>query len=136
MARSFFALCALTVGLAGCSEPSRVVAPTPANDTMMAMDMPDGSPVDMAMLPLFPGAKMIDMKIMPHMPDDEMAMNFDAPADVASVRDWYAAELAKKGFRLTANATGLAGTDPSGNNFRLVLQAAPGGHTLGMIGKE
>ena len=134
MTRSILTLASLSLVLGACSEPARVAAPA-ANDAMMEMDMPDGTPVDMAAVPMFPGATMVDMKIMPHMPDDAMNMNFDAPAAPGAVRDWYADTLAKKGFTLTPNAQGLAGTDPAGKPFALILEAAPGGHTLGTISK-
>lgn len=139
MTRSILLALAVALPLAGCNGPAATTSPTPAAtsaDAMNQMDMPDGSPVDMASVPLYPGAKMVDMKIMPHMPVDAMAINFDAPAAPGVVRDWYAAQLGAKGFKLQPDATGLAGTDPSGGAVHIALEAAPGGHTFGTISKS
>lgn len=139
MTRSMLFVLAAVLPLAGCNGPAATPTSPPATssvDAMNDMDMPDGSPVDLASVPLYPGANMVDMKIMPHMPVDAMSINFDAPAAPGVVRDWYLAELGTKGFKLQSDATGLAGTDPTGNAVHIALEAAPGGHTLGTISKS
>lgn len=129
------ALLAAANALAACSEPARTPAAAMAGSNAMDMPMPDGAAVDMAMVPLYPGAKMIDMKIVPHEVDDMMGMAFDAPADAATVTTWYSATLASKGFKLAPQGTALVGTDPSGNPVRIDVTPAAGGHSTGVISK-
>jgi len=100
---------------------------------MTAMDRP--LVLEDGVLEAEAGAKMIDMKIMPHLPDDDMHVNFESPADPATVRAWYAAELGGKGFVLKAEGNGLIGTDAAGKPFGIKLQPAPGGHSRGTISK-
>lgn len=136
MTRLFLTAIAVALPLAGCNGPATVApARTASSDAMNQMDMPDGSPVDMTSVPFYPGAKMVDVKIMPHEPADAMTMNFDAPAAPSVVRDWYVTELGAKGFKLSPDGNGLAGTTPAGGLIHIKLDAAPGGHTLGAIVK-
>lgn len=134
--RMTIVLGALSLGACGnpAPMPTGGAAMADAND-MTAMPMPDGKKVDMSGVPQFPGAVMVDMKIMPHEADDMMHFNFDAPAVPATVMAWYLAELPKHGFTVAANGAALVGTDGAHNPFRLDLEAAPGGHTLGSISK-
>jgi len=128
-------LIAMAIPLAACSETARAPVATMAGSNAMDMPMPDGSAVDLAMVPLYPGARMIDMKIMPHEEDDMMGMAFDSPADAATVRRWYLDTLGPKGFVLSANGTALVGTDPSGKPVRIEVKPAAGGHSTGIISK-
>lgn len=138
MTRTFVALGALCLALAACGNPAPMpsggAAMADGND-MMAMPMPDGRSIDMGKVPQFPGAVMVDMKIMPHEEADMMAFSFNAPASPAVVRDWYKAELAKAGFSVTEQGENLVGVGPDRAPFRLTLKAAPEGHTLGVVGK-
>lgn len=139
MTRSFSlagaALAAMAFMLAGCTERAAAPAAAMAGNNAMDMPMPDGRAVDMAALPLYPGSKMIDMKIMPHEADDMVDVAFDSPADPATVRSWYAETLGKQGYALKAAGSILAGTDASGNPIRIDVQPAPGGHSIGTISK-
>ncbi len=140
MTRSNFFALALSVPLAlpllACSEPGRqVAAPANAATAMTEMDMPDGTPVDMAAVPTYPGSRMVDAKIMPHMPDDMMSMSYDTPAAPAVVLAWYAAELGKQGYFLDESAKTLSGTDAKGKAIRVDTEETAGGHSLVTISK-
>lgn len=123
----------LALPLAACSETGPAAKATASADAMNQMDMPDGTPADMNAVPLYPGSKMVDMKIMPHLADDAMTVNFDSPVTPDLVRAWYLAELPKKGFAVAAEEDGIAGKGPDGHTLRITLEAAPDGHTLGAI---
>ena len=135
MIRLMLVAVAFAIPLAGCSEAAHQPTPAATGDAMMAMPMPDGAMASMADVPLYPGAKMIDMKIMPHLADDMMDYNFDAPADPATVRDWFAAELGKKGYAVEPAGDSLIGSDPAGKPFRVDLRPGAQGHTIGTIAK-
>ncbi|OYY67755.1 MAG: hypothetical protein B7Y47_15335 [Sphingomonas sp. 28-63-12] len=124
----------IAISLAGCTEPASVPAAMAGNNAM-DMPMPDGSAVDMAALPLYPGSTMIDLKIMPHEVDDMVDMAFDSPADPETVRAWYAETLGKQGYLLKADGSALAGTDAKGKPLRIDIQPAAGGHSTGTISK-
>lgn len=131
-------ICALGAAmlLASCSQPAGNHAAAPAAngaDAMMAMDKPDGTPFDIHGVPVYPGSTMADVKIMPHMPDDDMMYGFDSPAAPSVVRDWLAGELARDGYHMTVDGKDLVGTDPRRQPLRIALEPAPGGHTLGTI---
>ncbi len=138
MIRTSLALVALCLVLAGCGNPGPMPTGSGAMadaNGMMAMPMPDGRRIDMGKVPQFPGAVMVDMKIMPHQEADMMEYSFNAPAPPAVVRDWYQRELAKAGFSTTKQGDDLVGVGPDRAPFRLTLKAAAGGHTLGVVGK-
>ncbi|MFM9829309.1 MAG: hypothetical protein ACKVOB_11295 [Sphingomonas sp.] len=135
---SALALAPLALALAGCGSPAPMptggAAMVDTND-MMSMPMPDGRRVDMTKVPEFPGAVMVDMKIMPHEADDMMGYSFDAPSPPADVIAWYKAALPKAGFSVTDDKGALVGVGPDRAPFRLDLKSAPGGHTIGTISK-
>ncbi|MBY0306559.1 MAG: hypothetical protein K2W86_15575 [Sphingomonas sp.] len=139
MTRSFSlgvaTLAAMAITLVGCAAPAPTSAVAMAGNNAMDMPMPDGSAVDMAALPLYPGSKMVDMKIMPHEVDDMIDLAFDSPADPATVRAWYVDTLGKQGFTLKEDGTALAGTDADGKPIRIDVQPAPGGHSTGTVSK-
>lgn len=130
---SLWVVVALPLG--GCSEPTTTPKAAMAGGNMMDMPMPDGSAVDMAQVPLYPGAKMVDMKITPHEQDDMMDMAFDIPADAATARHWYLETLRPKGFHLAEVGTTLIGTDPSGRPVRIDVTPTPGGTSRSVISK-
>lgn len=136
MIRTLIVLGALSGALAGCGSP----APMPTGGAAMAnamtdMPMPDGRRIEMGQVPQFPGAVMVDMKIMPHQPADMMDFSFDAPARPADVLAWYKVELPKAGYSVTEQAGDLIGVGPGRAPFRLALKSAPDGHTIGTISK-
>lgn len=108
-----------------------------ANATTMPMAMPDGSTADMAKFALYPGSKLVEAAtIMPHEVDDMTSFSFWSPAPPAKLRDWYAGELGKAGYKLRAEGDSLIGTDDHGKPFRLDLMAAPGGNAMGVASKS
>ncbi len=137
MIRSFIFALALLLPVAACTEASSPQAQPPAKGdaAMTEMDMPDGSRADMGAVPPYPGSKMVDVKITPHMPDDMMAMSYDIPVVPSVALAWYAAELGKKGYFLEENAKTLTGTDAKGSAIRVEADAAPGGHSVVTISK-
>lgn len=136
MTRSILLALAL-LPVAACTEAPTHHNQSPVNSpaAMTEMDMPDGSRADMGAVPQYPGSKMVDVKIMPHMPDDMMAMSYDTPAAPAVVLAWYAAELGKKGYFLDETAKSLSGTDANGKAIKVEADAAPGGHSVVTISK-
>lgn len=122
--------------LAACSSGG-----TPATDTMPMnsaaamtdMPQPDGRSFVPHMLPLYPGSKMVDMKIMAHTSPDDMAYSFASPAPLPTVRAWYKDALAKAGIAATETNGGFTGKDTSGAPFVLALDKAPDGRTTGTI---
>lgn len=128
-------LLGISIALAACTEPARPPAEPMAGSNAMDMPMPDGSAVDMAAVPMYPGSTMIDMKIMPHEEDDMTGMAFDSPADAATVRRWYVDTLGAKGFKLEEQGTTVVGTDPAGKPVHIEVKPAAGGHSMGVISK-
>jgi hypothetical protein len=137
---------ALAAPLAGCGsapEPASRADLADANGTMVAnaatmpMPMPDGRMADMAKFALYPGSKLVEAAtIMPHEVDDMTSFSFWSPAPPAKLRDWYAGELGKAGYKLRAEGDSLVGTDDRGKPFRLDLMAAPGGNAMGVASKS
>lgn len=128
-------LAAFVMPLAACTEPASPPSAPMAGTNATDMPMPDGSAVDMAMVPMYPGSTMIDMKIMPHEEDDMTGMAFDSPADAETVRRWYIDTLGAKGFTLKEQGTMVIGTDPAGKPVRIDVKPAAAGHSTGVISK-
>lgn len=128
-------MAALVMPLAACTEPAGTPSAPIAGTNATDMPMPDGSAVDMAMVPMYPGSTMIDMKIMPHEEDDMTGMAFDSPADAETVRRWYIATLSAKGFVLKEQGTTVVGTDPAGKPVHINVKPAAAGHSTGVISK-
>ncbi|MBY0582458.1 MAG: hypothetical protein K2P68_05995 [Sphingomonas sp.] len=126
----------LALALAGCSSGGTNAADTmPMNSAGAMMDMPkpDGRSFDVKALPMYPGATMIDMKIMAHTTPDAMAYSFAAPAPLATVHDWFKDALPKAGLAVTEQGEDFTGTDKDGKMFRLDLARAAGDTTTGTI---
>jgi hypothetical protein len=75
---------------------------------------------------LFPGSKVSDLHVnaedkLVGKDSGEVRIAFDAPASVARVRDWFQADLAKRGWKVQADGAGLKGTSDEGDPFQLSL---------------
>ena len=126
----------LAAPLAACSSggtPAGDAMPMNATRAMTDMPQPDGRSFVPHMLPLYPGSKMVDMKIMAHTQPDDMAYSFTSPAALDAVRSWYRGALAKAGITATETATGFMGKDKSVAAFVLALSDGPNGATSGTI---
>lgn len=139
MTRTLFlsvaSLTMIVLGSTSCTEQPSVTSSAMAGSNAMDMPMPDGRAVDMASVPLYPGSRMVDMKIAPHQPDDMVDMAYDNPANSTVVRAWYADTLSKKGFALREDGTALIGVDPAGKVIRIDIQPAANGHSTGLISR-
>src|SRR3546814_12506476 len=62
-----------------------------------------------------------------------VTVDFDSPADPATVLDWFNGKLGAAGFSLTTKGNGLVGTTDEGKPFRLDLAPAAGDHATGKI---
>lgn len=61
-------------------------------------------------------------------------VTFTAPADRATVKSWFAKELAEKGkYKVAESADGLTGSGEGGKAFKLVLTELAGGKTQGVL---
>lgn len=131
-------LAAMTLAtlLAACSSggtPAADTMPMNSAGAMTDMPQPDGRSFVPHMLPLYPGSKMVDMKIMAHTSPDNMAYSFASPAPLPTVRAWYKDALAKAGITATQTKGGFTGKDTAGAPFVLALDQGPDGRTMGTI---
>lgn len=107
------------------------------------MDLPkvhlDANDFDLNGAHLYPGSKISALTITggdkPKGESDGMVkVVFDAPADVATVRSWFADKLVRDGgFKVVQSATGLSGTTNDAKPFTLTLTPAAAGHTAGTM---
>ena len=65
--------------------------------------------------------------------DPVVKMNFAAPADVATVTNWYRGQFAAKSVTATQTATGFSGKTEDGNTFTIALTSGAAGQTNGTI---
>src|SRR3546814_17963827 len=85
---------------------------------------------------LYPGSQIANMAV--DAKGDKggaVTVDFDSPADPATVLDWVNGKLGAAGFSLTTKGNGLVGTTDEGNTFRLDLDPAAGDHATGKSGK-
>lgn len=94
----------------------------------------DAEDFDLNGVHLYPGSRIANMAVDAKGGNDGVVtVDFDSPADPATVRDWFKGKLAAAGFTLTAKGDGLVGTTDEGKPFRLDLAPAAGGHATGKI---
>jgi len=60
-------------------------------------------------------------------------MGFAAPADVATLTNWYKTEFAAKSVAATQTPTGFSGTTEDGDTFTIALTPGAAGQTNGAI---
>src|SRR3546814_16151456 len=81
---------------------------------------------------LYPGSQIANMAV--DAKGDKggaVTVDFDSPADPATVLDWFNGKLGAAGFSLTTKGNGLVGTTDEGKPFRLDLAPAAGAHAPG-----
>lgn len=88
----------------------------------------DSADFDISGLKLYPGSKPRDFKVDAGNGgagpgQDHVSISFDAPAPLATVQSWYRDEMAKKGFKVSAQGDGFAGTTDKGEPVTLELKA-------------
>ncbi len=94
----------------------------------------DAEDFDLNGVHLYPGSQIANMAVDAKGDDGGVVtIDFDSPADPATVRDWFNGKLGATGFSLTAKGDGLVGTTDEGKPFRLDLAPAAGGHATGKI---
>jgi hypothetical protein len=88
---------------------------------------------------LYPGSTIGSMNVNAKPDQDDkdgggtVRVQFDSPADPATVRDWFKDQLNSHGFNVTASGNGLTGTTDEKKPFKLDLAATSAGHSKGMI---
>ena len=88
---------------------------------------------------LYPGSTIGSMNVnaKPDEGDKDgggvVRVQFDSPADPATVRDWFKDQLNSHGFNVTASGNGLTGTTDEKKPFKLDLAATTTGHSKGTI---
>jgi hypothetical protein len=107
------------------------------------IDMPkihlDTDDFDMNGAKLYPGSKIDKINIQASKDkggtdNGTVHLAFAAPADVATVKAWFAKELADSGkFTVSQTATGMTGKTAEGDAVSLTLSAAGAGQTTGTI---
>lgn len=65
--------------------------------------------------------------------DGTLRIGFESPADLATVRDWFAAQLGKADFTLRADGNSLIGTDDDKKPFRIDFEPAGPGKTKAVV---
>jgi hypothetical protein len=65
--------------------------------------------------------------------DPVVKMNFAAPADVATVTNWYKGQFAAKSVTATQTATGFSGRTEDGDTFTIAFTPGAAGQTNGAI---
>lgn len=65
--------------------------------------------------------------------DGAVRVRFSSPATPTQVRDWFQQRLAKVGYTLTTDGTGLSGRTEEDKPFRLELAQPAGAHVAGTI---
>lgn len=89
---------------------------------------------DMNGVHLYPGSTIAAMNVNAGRGDSgTVKVDFDSPADPATVRDWFKDKLTHAGFTLAAKGNGLTGTTDDKKPFTLDLAPADGGHARGRI---
>lgn len=102
----------------------------------------DAKNFDMNGVHLYPGSTIGTMNVNA-LPDHDgkdgggvVRVQFDSPADPATVRDWFKEQLNSHGFNVSASGNGLTGTTDEKKPFKLDLTAASPGHSRGVIEVE
>lgn len=96
----------------------------------------DADDVDISGVKLYPGSKVTGMNVTANdrtHSGGQVRIAFDAPADAATVKDWFGKEMTKKAFKFSASAAGLSGTTEDGDAFSLDLKPGAAGHTSGTL---
>lgn len=99
----------------------------------------DADDFDMNGAQLYPGSKISALTITGDKneqgkSDGMVKVTFDAPADVATVRSWFADRLVRDGgFKVTESPNGLSGITDEAKPFTLTLTPAGAGHTAGIM---
>ncbi|MDF7777321.1 hypothetical protein P1X14_18835 [Sphingomonas sp. AOB5] len=93
---------------------------------------------DISGMKLYPGSTARDFKINAGSngggrDKDHVELSFDAPAPLAKVQGWYRDEMAKRGFKMTPQGTGFAGTTDEGQPMTLELEADGADKTKGTL---
>jgi len=96
----------------------------------------DAANMDIDGLKLFPGAKVAGLDVRGRKAGDGgsgVEIRFDAPEQVAVVRDWFIGEGRRAGFDFRTEGGSLVGTSGKGEPVRIDLADAANGHTSGVI---
>lgn len=99
----------------------------------------DASNVEFNGVHLYPGSTVSSFNLDASSEADsekgngKVRIGFDSPADVATVRDWFAERLGKVGFTLKTEGNSLIGTDDEKKPFRIDFEPAGAGKSKAMV---
>jgi hypothetical protein len=93
----------------------------------------DGDDVEFNGVHLYPGSKVTGMNVDASDDRGTVHIDFDSPADPATVKRWFKDKLGGAKFTLHDAGSGLAGTTDEGKPFTLDLRPAGGGAAQGTI---
>jgi hypothetical protein len=107
------------------------------------VDMPkihlDTDDFEMNGAKLYPGSKIASVNVTARDAKDgkdngNVRLAFTAPADVATVKAWFAKEMTEEAdFKLTPNTDGLSGANADGDSFTLALTPGAANETSGIL---
>lgn len=83
----------------------------------------DGAHMEIDGVGLYPGGKIARLNVKDQGAGGLVAIAFSAPADPATVADWYEKQFAGKGRPVTRDGTTLNGTTEDGDPFTLAISA-------------
>lgn len=92
--------------------------------------------IDLNGVHLYPGSTVTGFNVDTRGDGDDngvLRISFDAPADPATVRDWFASHLNAASFRVHAQGSGLSGKTDDGKPFTLDLRPDGGSKSHGVI---
>lgn len=87
---------------------------------------------------LYPGSTVTGFNVssnnrMGERDKGSVTISFDTPLDAPALREWYAKELARRGFRVEATGDGFAGTTDEGEPFTLHITPREDGTSKGRM---
>jgi hypothetical protein len=98
----------------------------------------DAEDFDVNGLKLYPGSKIGELNVdaqekIGTRDKGQVAIGFESPAPLATVKAWFAENLAKRNFKVVPHDNSFAGTTDDGEIFKLELSDTGEGKTKGRM---
>jgi hypothetical protein len=93
----------------------------------------DSKDLDIEGLRLYPGSTVRNLDVAGKDDGGRVALDFASPADPAKVRAWFRDTMAKHGYKVESDGTGLKGTTDEGKPFALALKPDGDGKAAGTL---
>jgi hypothetical protein len=97
----------------------------------------DAADFDIDGMTLYPGSKIsnfnVDASEKAGQDKGLVRVDFESPAAIATVREWFESEMAKSGLKVQASGQGFAGTTRQGDTVKLELAPGSGDRTVGKL---